>query len=91
MNERGSPGFRRLDWVLFVAIWIPYALLVRRFWFLADDAYISFRYARNWSNGDGLRFNLGEQAPVEGYSNFLLVAVSALLQRLHLDPEFWVP
>lgn len=38
---------------------------------LQDDAYISFRYARNWVEGYGLVFNPGER--VEGYSNFLFV------------------
>lgn len=36
-----------------------------------DDAYISFRYAKNFFNGLGLVFNPGEY--VEGYSNFLYV------------------
>jgi len=34
-----------------------------------DDAYISFRYAANFANGQGLVYNLGER--VEGYTNFL--------------------
>lgn len=36
---------------------------------LFDDAYISFRYARNVAEGNGLVWNLGER--VEGYTNFL--------------------
>ncbi|PKO09687.1 MAG: hypothetical protein CVU40_10360 [Chloroflexi bacterium HGW-Chloroflexi-2] len=36
---------------------------------LMDDAYISFRYAKNFSDGFGLVFNQGEN--VEGYTNFL--------------------
>ncbi|MCB9690596.1 MAG: hypothetical protein H6736_02170 [Alphaproteobacteria bacterium] len=39
------------------------------FAFLCDDAYISFRYARNLTEGHGLVFNVGER--VEGYTNFL--------------------
>jgi hypothetical protein len=38
-----------------------------------DDAYISYRYARNLADGNGLVFNEGER--VEGYSNFLYVLV----------------
>src|SRR6188768_718354 len=38
-----------------------------------DDAYISFQYAKNWASGQGLVFNPGER--VEGYSNFLWVAL----------------
>jgi hypothetical protein len=51
---------------------------------LIDDTFISFRYARNWAEGNGLVFNPGEH--VEGYTNFLFVAFSALLLRLGLDP-----
>lgn len=36
-----------------------------------DDAYISYRYAQNLAQGNGLVFNHGER--VEGYSNFLYV------------------
>jgi arabinofuranosyltransferase len=42
---------------------------------LSDDAFISFRYARNWADGHGLVFNVGE--PVEGYTNFLWTALLA--------------
>ncbi len=41
-----------------------------------DDAFISFRYARNLVDGHGLVFNLGEH--VEGYTNFLWTMVIAL-------------
>lgn len=34
-----------------------------------DDAYVSFRYARNLVRGEGLVYNPGER--VEGYTNFL--------------------
>lgn len=37
--------------------------------FGSDDAFISYRYAANMFNGNGLIFNPGET--VEGYSNFL--------------------
>jgi hypothetical protein len=44
---------------------------------LSDDAYISFRYAKNWLAGNGLVYNVGER--VEGYTNFLwTVLVGAL-------------
>ena len=60
---------------------VPFALLAWRFDFVADDAYISFRYARNLARGDGLVYNPG-LAPVEGYSNLLWVLVLALGERL---------
>ncbi|HWA73185.1 MAG TPA: hypothetical protein VG937_12640 [Polyangiaceae bacterium] len=51
-----------------------------------DDAYISFQYAKNWASGQGLVFNPGER--VEGYSNFLWVALLAPLWPLSgHDPD----
>ncbi|MFO7156627.1 MAG: hypothetical protein DIU72_008435 [Pseudomonadota bacterium] len=47
---------------------------------LADDAFISFRYAKNWAAGLGPVFNPGEW--VEGYTNFLWTAALALAARL---------
>ena len=49
-----------------------------------DDAYISLRYATNWARGEGLTFNPGEI--VEGYTNFLEVAILAVAIRLGVDP-----
>jgi hypothetical protein len=43
--------------------------------FLCDDAFISFRYARNLARGQGLTWNPGEW--VEGYTNFLWTALLA--------------
>src|SRR5262245_32207537 len=52
-------------------------LAARRAW-LCDDAFITFRYARNWASGAGLVYNAGEF--VEGYSHplwLLLIAAAA--------------
>jgi hypothetical protein len=48
---------------------------------LFDDALISLRYAHNLIDGHGLVWNVGEQPPVEGYSNlaWTLVMSAALL------------
>ena len=51
---------------------------------IQDDAFISFRYARNLADGDGLVFNPGE--PVEGYTNFLWTALLAPAFALELSP-----
>jgi len=75
----------------FALIWIVYAALAHRFWFVSDDAYISFRYARNWVAGQGLRYNLGEVVPEEGYSNFLWVAACAVIEGFGGDPTWWAP
>jgi len=50
-----------------------------------DDAYISYRYARNLVRGFGLVYNPGEA--IEGYTNFLWTVMAAGAIKLHLDPE----
>jgi arabinofuranosyltransferase len=54
--------------------------------FLTDDAFISFRYARNLAHGHGLVFNPGFER-VEGYTNFLWVLILAALDRVGWAPE----
>lgn len=54
--------------------------------FLTDDAFISFRYALNWSQGAGLVFNPGFER-VEGYTNFSWVVLLGLLNWLGARPE----
>jgi arabinofuranosyltransferase len=56
------------------------------YWFLTDDAFISFRYARNLSRGYGLVFNPGFER-VEGYSNFLWVVLLAACYGVGLSAE----
>lgn len=51
--------------------------------YTSDDAYISYRYAFNLSEGLGLVWNRGEQ--VEGYSNFLWVMMLAGAHRAGAD------
>src|SRR5262245_59619807 len=46
------------------------------FYWVCDDAFISFRYARQLLDGHGLVFNVGER--VEGYTNLLWVLEMAL-------------
>jgi len=53
-------------------------------WDVVDDAYISFRYARNLMEGHGLVFNIGEK--VEGYTNFLWTVLLAPLVGLGVPP-----
>lgn len=65
---------------------MPFLLLVWRFDFLVDDAFISWRYAQHLAAGHGLVFNIGEAQPVEGYTNLAWVLVMALVQRMGLDP-----
>ncbi len=53
--------------------------------FVVDDAFITFRYARNIAAGLGPVFNPGER--VEGFSNPLLTGLLALIAPLCHGPE----
>ena len=53
-----------------------------------DDAWISFRIARNWVRGDGLTFNPGEP-PVEGMTNLLWTLLSGAWLALFRIPTPW--
>ena len=52
--------------------------------FVLDDAFISFRYARNFARGEGLVWNAGEW--VEGYTNFAWTLWMPLAFFLDLEP-----
>lgn len=51
--------------------------------FTQDDAYISYRYVKNFVNGQGLVFNQGER--VEGYTNFLWIILLSIFAKFGLD------
>lgn len=74
--------FRRY-WPVLVAtaVLLPHAAL---FDFVNDDAYISFRYARNLAEHGQLVFNLGER--VEGFTNFLWTVILAGAMKLGVNP-----
>ena len=61
-----------------LAVMLTYGICVQ------DDAYISFRYARNLVEGHGLVFNPGER--VEGYTNFLWTVLFAPFIAAGIDP-----
>ncbi|MCA9494086.1 MAG: hypothetical protein KC621_29360, partial [Myxococcales bacterium] len=63
-------------------VWLVWSAAAHRF--VCDDAYISFRYARNLLEGHGLVFNPGEW--VEGYTNFAWVLEVAALWAAGIDP-----
>ena len=81
------PRSARLAGVVAVAAALVHALVYLG-WML-DDAYISFRYARNLASGAGLVFNVGER--VEGYTNFLWVLLCAAGIRVGVAPELVAP
>lgn len=90
-----APAASRLGWLdLRGPYLVPMlALLVSRFWFAsripyaAEDAYITFRYARNFAHGLGPVFNAGEK--VFGFTSAPWMAWTALGLALGQDPVLW--
>ncbi|GAB4319938.1 MAG: hypothetical protein Kow0059_14110 [Candidatus Sumerlaeia bacterium] len=71
----------RLRAAALAAALLAFAVQAAYFWgFLVDDAYIGLRVARNVAQGCNFVYNPGEY--VEGYTNFLWVAMLALVQAL---------
>lgn len=52
----------------------------RMFDFIQDDSFITYRYVKNFTDGNGLVFNIGER--VEGYTCFLWVILLAGVKSL---------
>jgi len=63
-----------IGWAAALALFASQLWLFRTFFI--DDAFITFRYVRQFVAGNGLVYNIGER--VEGYSNFLWVMLLAL-------------
>ena len=75
LDRRLDGRWRQAEAALYVIAAIA-AWLVR---FVQDDAFITYRYARNLARGEGLVFNAGEE--VEGYTNFLWTLLHAIPEK----------
>ncbi len=51
---------------------------------ICDDAFITMRYVKNFVEGNGLVYNVGER--VEGYTHFLWLMILAASQAIGFDP-----
>lgn len=73
-----------LSLVVIILVFLPGLFdAISKSW-TCDDAFISFRYAKNLVEGKGLIYNLGER--VEGYTNFLWTILIAFGMKLKFDP-----
>jgi len=98
-HEQDGKQAQRLSWlpsrlwqrILFggVALGLLVALVAGwwEFWFLTDDAHITFRYISNHRLGWGYTWNPPPFKPVEGYSNFLWMVLLDYVWRITgIDP-----
>ncbi len=81
-SVRRGPRSRPPSSVVLVSLLVSLALGLLLLGHVADDAYISLRYARNLAEGHGPVWNVGEAVPVEGYSNLLWMLMMAAFERL---------
>lgn len=82
MREKGINNLLTWQQILVVLICIAgFIFLLFLFNDIAEDAFISFRYAENAAHGEGLVYNPGER--VEGYTNFLWVIVIYFFSLMH--------
>ena len=67
------PAFLRRHWPWLICVAAALLLFAgwKTFWFLCDDAFITFRYASNRHLGYGYVWNPPPFKPVEGYTSFL--------------------
>ena len=74
---------------VFLGFVVPAVVALVNMWrvrsFTVDDAYISYRYARNLARGWGLVYNYGER--IEGYTNFLWTVILGGAIKLGVDPD----
>src|ERR1041385_1335683 len=51
---------------------------------ISDDAFITMRYVKNFLDGNGLVYNIGER--VEGYTHFLWLMLLSAAGAVGFDP-----
>jgi arabinofuranosyltransferase len=78
----------RVGWAL---IGLGFLLHLRQWAFLCDDAFISFRYARNFAQHGALVYNVEPLEHVEGYTNLLWVLVLAAGDVIGVAPTSLAP
>ncbi len=85
-----SPDRAQQRWLWWIVPLAALALLVgwQTFWFLCDDAFISFRYIDNRHHGWGYVWNPPPFLPVEGYTSLLwLLLLDAVWTLLGIPPD----
>ncbi len=91
MIPSAEHNFEKKTRVLYILFIIGSVILILHAWyyypFIADDSFISYRYAERLLNGSGLSWNNGK--PVEGYSNLLWILLLAGIEKI-THAEWWI-
>jgi len=86
-SAQRKPARKKVNW------WLPLASIlvlgaglyraIQLRW-ICDDAFITMRYVKNFVEGKGLVYNVGER--VEGYTHFLWLMLLAAAKAIGFDP-----
>ena len=76
---------RPVIYFLLIALSFVLIYLSNQVNFIQDDSYISFRFVKNFVQGNGLVFNPGEK--VEGYTNLLWVLLLSIFYAMKMNIE----
>ncbi len=83
-KRTGILASRPLNYLIWLSVpLIGFVALCIYFNFTQDDTYITLRYARNFLDGHGLVWNIGER--IEGYTNFLWLILLILFKQIGLE------
>lgn len=71
---------KQASYLLLIIAGIVFYYYCKAFDFIQDDSYITYRYVKNFTEGNGLVFNIGDK--VEGYTCFFWVVLLSILKKL---------
>ena len=77
-KKKPESSNKYLPYFILVVLGILFYYYCKSFNFIQDDSFITYRYAKNFTDGNGLVFNIGEH--VEGYTCFLWVVLLSFLK-----------
>lgn len=80
VKSTGKPDTRVFGFAALGLLAIALYYYASSFSFIQDDSFITYRYVKNFTEGNGLVFNIGEK--VEGYTCFLWVILLAGVKKL---------
>ncbi len=84
IRRSGASGTNKfVSYAALVLLGIVFFYYCIGFDFIQDDSYITYRYVKNFTEGSGLVFNIGEK--VEGYTCFFWVILLSFIKLIGID------
>src|SRR4030095_10489577 len=79
-QSKSTSNYNPIVYGVIALLGILLYMYCKEFDFIQDDSFITFRYVKNFTEGSGLVFNIGER--VEGYTCFLWVILLSSLKSM---------